>query len=90
MKGAIKEVIIEYIKRIEQGKSKAKLLVSKNEVRLDDCEYYDMVVYLSPKREGNYHQVILYPFDGKLCQEAILYPEESLATVKKKRNILSF
>ncbi len=66
MKDAIKEVIIEYIKRIEQGKSKAKLLVSKNEVWLDDGEYYDMVVYLSPKREGNYHQVILYPFDGKL------------------------
>lgn len=84
MKEPIKDVITYYINKIESGKSKAKLLVSKDEVWLRDNEYYDLIVYLSSKRQYNYHHVILYPYNGRLCQEAIVYPEESLAIVKRK------
>lgn len=84
LKEPIKDIIIEYINNIESGKSKAKLLVSKDEVWLRDNEYYDIIVFLSSKRQYNYHHVILYPYNGRLCQEAIVYPEESLAIVKRK------
>lgn len=84
MKKTIKKVIIKYINRVESGTSKAKLLVDKKDMWLKNDEYYDLIVYLSPKRQYNYHQTILYSNNGKLCQEAILYPDESLAIVKRK------
>lgn len=84
MKETIKDLIAKYIKLVEEGKSRAELLVSKSEMWLKNNEYYDIAVYLSSKRQCNVFQEILFPNKGNLCQEAILYPEESLAIVKRK------
>lgn len=84
MKETIKNLIIDYLNKIKNGESNAKLLVNEEELWLRDNEYYDLIVYLSPKRQYDYHHVILYSDRSNLCQMPIIYPDESLAIIKRK------
>lgn len=84
MKKTVKKLIEIFLEKVEQGQSNAKLLVSKEEMWLKDNEYYDLIMFLSHKRECDLHQVILYPNNGDIYQKFIIYSEESLAIVKRK------
>jgi|GEM_PF-1931665 len=83
MKETVKALIKIYLEKVERGLSNAKLLVSKEEMILKDNEYYDLILFLSNKRECNVHHVILYPNNGNMCQKFITHPKESLAIVKR-------
>jgi hypothetical protein len=84
MKETVKSLIIEYLEKVEQRTSNAKLLVSKEDMQLKESEYYDLIMFISRKRECNVHHVILYPNDGNMYQKYITYPKETLAIVKRK------
>lgn len=84
LKTTVLSTINETVKSINNNNSFAKLLVSEDNLKLKDDEYYDIELYLNAKRRNQSYQVFIYTdLNQCISQKFITYEKEGLYLVKK-------
>lgn len=80
-----------WVDNISTEKSKAKLLVTGDALKLSGHEFYDGQCWLNEERRDNEYQMYIYTDEkSKICQKAIVYSNEKLTIVKRKPDILYY
>lgn len=79
------KIIEPLVTGIKEGKIKAEILVTDDQLKLTGDEYYDAHCRLSSERQYKEYQMYIYPNqEGRICQKLIVYAGEYLKIVKRQ------